>query len=207
MENNFSIPGLFYKYRSLENLERFLSIIIDRKLYGALYSEMNDPMEGYYKYDPKIEKGLMENIVNGKKKTYICSLSRSGNIGLMWTHYANENKGCCLEVEVTSKTWKEVEVVYSEKMPEIGKNTSVEEVLKTKAKMWSYEQETRFLSPEVEGTIKKRPQLTVRIKRILIGCNVDRTKKSYLEKIIKALDSDIEIVKMHKDNLDYGYIY
>lgn len=47
MENNFSIPGLFYKYRSLENLERFLSIIIDRKLYGALYSEMNDPMEGY----------------------------------------------------------------------------------------------------------------------------------------------------------------
>ena len=42
MENNFSIPGLFYKYRSLENLERFLSIIIDRKLYGALYSEMND---------------------------------------------------------------------------------------------------------------------------------------------------------------------
>lgn len=96
--------------------------------------------------------------------------------------------------------------MYSEKMPEIGKNTSVEEVLKTKAKMWSYEQETRFLSPEVEGTIKKRPQLTVRIKRILIGCNVDRTKKSYLEKIIKALDSDIEIVKMHKDYLDYGYI-
>ena len=93
-------------------------------------------------------------------------------------------------------------------MPEIGKDTSVEEVLKTKAKMWSYEQETRFLSPEIDGTIKKkRPQLTVRIKRILIGCNVDRTKKSYLEKIIKALDSDIEIVKMHKDNLDYGYIY
>ena len=80
MENNFSIPGLFYKYRSLENLERFLSIIIDRKLYGALYSEMNDPMEGYYKYDPKIEKELIKNIVNGKKKTYICSLSRSGNM-------------------------------------------------------------------------------------------------------------------------------
>ena len=64
MENNFSIPGLFYKYRSLENLERFLSIIIDRKLYGALYSEMNDPMEGYYKYDPKIEKELLM----GKRK-------------------------------------------------------------------------------------------------------------------------------------------
>lgn len=110
-------------------------------------------------------------------------------------------------IEVTSKTWREVEVRYSEQMLEIDKNTSVEDVLKTKARMWSYEQETRFLSPEIDGTIKKRPQLTVRIKRILIGCNVDRAKKSYLEKIIKALDSDIEIVKMHKDNLDYGYIY
>lgn len=42
---------------------------------------------------------------------------------------------------------------------------------------------------------------------LVLYVNVDRTKKSYLEKIIKALDSDIEIVKMHKDNLDYGYIY
>ena len=205
MENQFSIPGLFYKYRSLENLERFLSIIIDRKLYGALYSEMNDPMEGYYKYDPKIDKGLMENIVNGKKKTYICSLSRSGNIGLMWTHYANENKGCCLEVEVTSKTWREVEVKYSEQMLEIDKNTSVEDVLKTKARMWSYEQETRFLSPEADGTKKNRPQLTVQIKRILIGCNVDRSKMSHLKKIINALDEKIEIVRMRKSDLDYGY--
>lgn len=65
----------------------------------------------------------------------------------------------------------------------------------------SLENLERFLS------INKRPKLTIRIKRILIGCNVDRTKKSFLEKIIKALDSGIEIVKMHKDYLNYGYIY
>lgn len=42
------MPELLYKYRSLENLERFLDIIIDRKLYGALYNEMNDPMEALF---------------------------------------------------------------------------------------------------------------------------------------------------------------
>ncbi len=37
MKNNISIePELLYKYRSLENLERFLDIVIDNKLYGAL---------------------------------------------------------------------------------------------------------------------------------------------------------------------------
>ena len=41
---------LLYKYRSLENIERFLDIIIEKKLYGALYKEMNDPMEGYFQY-------------------------------------------------------------------------------------------------------------------------------------------------------------
>lgn len=45
-----------YKYCSLENLERFLSIIIDKKLHGALYNELNDPMEGYYQYNPSIDK-------------------------------------------------------------------------------------------------------------------------------------------------------
>lgn len=202
---DFRRGGYFYKYRSLDNLERFLSIIIDRRLYGALYNEMNDPMEGYYKYDPSINKGLLQNIVNGKMKTYICSLSRCGNIGLMWTHYADENKGCCLEVEVTSKTWHEVPVEYSTSMPEITPATTAEDILKVKAKMWEYEEETRFLSPEIEKD-KHKPQLAIRINRILIGCNVDRTKFNHLSKVIKSLNKKIEIVKMHKDWLNYGYV-
>lgn len=48
------MPELLYKYRSLENLERFLDIIIDKKLCGALYNEKNDPMEGYFQYDSYI---------------------------------------------------------------------------------------------------------------------------------------------------------
>ena len=35
--------------------------------------------------------------------------------------------------------------------------------------------------------------------------NVDRSQKAYLTKILDALDSNIEIVKMHKKDLYYGY--
>ena len=203
---DFSKSNCFYKYRSLENLERFLTIIIDRKLYGALYNEMNDPMEGYYQYNPSFDNTIIDNIVNGKKRTYICSFSRSGNIGLMWTHYADENRGCCLEVEVTSKTWRKKPIEYSEHMPELSLKTSVDDILGVKAKMWEYEQETRYLSPEIPKG-KDRPQLTVKIKRILVGCKVDRTRYTHLCKIIKALDKDIEIYKMRKSDLNYGFAY
>lgn len=202
---SFNVEGCFYKYRSLDNLERFLSIIIDRKLYGALYSEMNDPMEGYYQYDRSINQTLLNNLVDGKKRTYICSLSRCGNIGLMWTHYAAENRGCCIEVKVTSKTWRQLNVNYCSSLPTISPATTVSDILMVKAKMWEYEQETRFISPEMLKSAK-RPQLSVKITRIFIGCNVDKSRYVHLCKIIKALDKNIEVIKMHKDWLNYGFI-
>lgn len=36
----------FFKYRPLDNFERFLDIVLKKRLYGALYHELNDPMEG-----------------------------------------------------------------------------------------------------------------------------------------------------------------
>lgn len=38
----------FYKYRSLENLKRFLEIVMNRKLWSSTYKELNDPMEGVF---------------------------------------------------------------------------------------------------------------------------------------------------------------
>lgn len=198
----FKRPRMFYKYRSLDDLESFLSIIIDKKLYGALYSEMNDPMEGYFTYSGN---GLFkEKIVEAKNMTYICSLSSSGNIGLMWTHYANENRGCCIEVEVTSKTWKEVKVRYSREMPEVKHSSCVKDILGVKSEAWSYEQEIRFLSPETQKG-KTRPRLTVRVNRIFLGFKVDSPLKYYLGTIINAIDPRIEVIEMCKDWLDYGY--
>lgn len=158
MKNNISIePELLYKYRSLENLERFLDIVIDNKLYGALYKEMNDPMEGYFQYSPDVDKSVLTGIWQGKNKRYICSLSKKSNIGLMWTHYANENKGCCIEVEVTSKTWERLDVEYKKTITNLSETTTIEDILKVKASMWEYEQEVRYLSPVIANTKKSNP--------------------------------------------------
>ena len=196
---------LLYKYRSLENLERFLDIIIDKKLYGALYKELNDPMEGYFQYNPNVDRKLVHSIWEGKERHYICSLSRYRDIGLMWTHYANENKGCCIEVEVTTKTWQRLEVEYCSQVPILTNNTGIEDILKVKAKMWEYENEVRYLSPAVANK-GKRLHLAVRINKVYLGYKVNKRKFNHLKKIINALNSNIEVVKMKKDILKYGFV-
>lgn len=201
MEDNYSREGYYYKYRSLANLERFLSIIIDKKLYGALYTEMNDPMEGHFRYNPGIKVDILDRINAGKQKTYICSLSQKGNIGLMWTHYADENKGCCIEVEVTAKSWHPLNVKYSERIPNLDKGMSTEDVLKVKAKMWEYEKEVRF----IKESPNSRPMLSIKISRIFLGYKIGVKQVSFLNKVIKKLDPKIEVIKMKKDKLDYGY--
>lgn len=206
MKNNISIePELLYKYRSLENLERFLDIVIDNKLYGALYKEMNDPMEGYFQYSPDVDKSVLTGIWEGKNKRYICSLSKKSNIGLMWTHYANENKGCCIEVEVTSKTWERLDVEYKKTITNLSETTTIEDILKVKASMWEYEQEVRYLSPVIANTKKSNPQLMVRIHRIIFGYKVKIKKYNRFKKIISALNPNIIVERMDIKNLDYGY--
>ena len=95
-------------------------------------------------------------------------------------------------------------------MPVLNNNTTVKDILSVKAKMWEYENEVRYLSPEIEinpvtKKLKKRLQLSIKILRVFIGCKVDRSKKAHLKKIIKALDENIEYVDMKIADLDYGY--
>lgn len=42
----------YYKFRSLQNLKRFIDIILNERLYASRYNELNDPMEGVYLTNP-----------------------------------------------------------------------------------------------------------------------------------------------------------
>ena len=87
----------YYKFRSLNNIRHFLDILVNNRLYTARYDELNDPMEGAY-----LINGYNENIIRllktRKYKTRICSLSKDYRHTLLWTHYAEGHKGCCIEV-------------------------------------------------------------------------------------------------------------
>lgn len=191
---------ILYKYRGLSNLKRFLEIILNKKFYGALYSELNDPMEGKFRYNYKIPHGIIEALKDQKQKTYICSLSKRNDIGIMWTHYAEEHKGCCIEVEVTAKSWKRIEVKYQSSSIEISDTSSLLDILKIKSIQWNYEEEVRYIK-----TAKDRKALSIKIKRIFLGYKLNKPEFNFYKKLIQTLNPSIEVVKMKKDSLDFGY--
>ena len=190
---------VLYKYRGLSNLKRFLEIILDKKLYGALYTELNDPMEGSFRYNYKMPHDIIEDLKDQKQKTYICSLSKRNDIGIMWTHYAEEHKGCCIEVEVTAKTWQRIEVEYKPSLVEISDTSSLLDILKIKSIQWNYEEEVRYIK-----TAKDREALSIKIKRIFWGYKITKTEFNFYKKLIQTLDPSIEVIKMEKKNLDFG---
>ena len=91
-------------------------------------------------------------------KTAILSLSADPTQILMWSHYANSHKGCCLEFSTQHMPFKRARKVrYPPRYPNVNflevndsnddrKNAKfVETLFCNKAKFWKYEQEWRVL--------------------------------------------------------------
>ena len=57
----------YYKYRNLKDFERFLDVVVNRRLYGAVYKELNDPMEGKFN-TTGLEKKDFDEIIKGLRR-------------------------------------------------------------------------------------------------------------------------------------------
>lgn len=194
---------ILYKYRSLNNLKRLIEIIVDNKLYASKYNKLNDPMEGYYTYNKNTSKYRRE-INQIKKDALICSLSQSPNVGLLWIMYADEGRGCCLEVEVNDdNSWTMVDVEYKNTIPCIDSKSdiSLENIFKYKSSIWDYEKETRYIKES-----SKMYKLPVKVKKIYLGYSYKASDKNY--KFYKTLFEDrlgIPVELMDRNQIDFGY--
>ncbi|MCK5599603.1 hypothetical protein KAI78_08260 [bacterium] len=140
-----------YKFRGLVEKEEFSraeEIIKTGKLYCAPFTELNDPMEGVYKF--KYKRNIIKDIYNEKQSYRICCLS--GEKALlkipMWGYYANGFKGVAIEFEVKEKHHLPTKVNYKKKLIEFKDQCVkdfVQSVLTMKFLDWEHEEEYRFL--------------------------------------------------------------
>ncbi len=103
---------------------------------------------------------------------------------LMWSHYAENHKGICLEFRNDNPTIQSAkQVIYRSKYPVWLINESKEkslELLLTKSEVWSYEKEYRLICP-IWNRLKIEHPLIVRdgylalptgaLKSIIVGAN------------------------------------
>lgn len=193
---------ILYKYRNLANLKRLLEIIIDKRLYAPRYKELNDPMEGYITYTKEVSP-YRKQINTLKDEALICSFSKSNLIGMMWIMYADEGKGCCLELEIEENTWEYIEVDYEQQIPKIDDSNKVkmETLFGYKSSIWEYEQEARYIKRS-----KKRLKLPVHVKKIYLGYafNASSNEYKFYKILFGKLGVDVEII--NKNKIDFGYL-
>lgn len=205
------MPGVhYYKYRSLSNLRYFLDILINKRLYLASYSELNDPMEGAFvitgdKRD--IDNNWLNILRSEKNDLRICSLSRNYDNILMWAHYADSNNGCCIECEVTSSPdlVEEVPVNYVNHIEPVAHLEPVQaakQILSRKLECWKYENEVRFLK-QVPEKSKKTKFVKIKIYRVYLGVKVSDKDKTFYTNLIHSIDKSIEVISIKKENLIY----
>lgn len=103
---------VLYKYSSLQNFERFVDILIHRRLYAAPFLSLNDPMEGRYLIKLGLRSRTAIRLIKSEYDLRIVSLSKIWNSTLMWSHYADSHKGVVIGIELDDPTLEAVPLHY-----------------------------------------------------------------------------------------------
>ena len=206
----------YYKYRSLQDFERILDIIVNKRLYGAVYKDLNDPMEGKFNKDG-LERNDFNEIYTHLKRTRICSLLEKQqeqdfpNDYLMWSHYANSHTGCCIELNITKQHnngWNLLKVSYQDRLPKVKGEIKdrIRKILSVKTPLWENEHEVRAIKIYDENKFSTNsPFYHIKVKAIYLGCKVSKEKCIFYKKIISRINKDIKIYRLKEEHEIKGY--
>lgn len=186
----------YYKFRSLQNLRFFLDIIVNERLYAAKYDELNDPMEGVYMTDVQ-HHNIIRALRTKKENIHICSLSRNYAHTLLWSHYADSHKGCCIEVSAKKQREQPTIIHYTENIPNIHGLVNAKALLSHKSPLWEYEDEVRFF--------RKSSYFYVNIHQIIFGLKVSVEDFKFYEKLIQSINPNIAVRKIKQEEINDGF--
>ena len=182
---------ILYKYRGIDGFRYLVDIILKNRLYAAKYSELNDPMEGQYYYSKgELNEDVVRILSDGKEKLRICSLSRSRNNELMWSHYSEGHRGVALGVRIDRVKYEVKRIDYTGLATITGviEQHTPKEILSHKLSVWNYEEEERvFVSDGI--------YIDVEIKEIITGRKMSNQNFSFLRELIDKINPAISLIK------------
>lgn len=170
---------------------------------------LNDPFDCFL-----IDNTNTDTYKNFTTKLCACCFSKNMNEILMWSHYANNHRGVCLEFEITNEETIKGQLIninYDNDLTTIDNVertssghlslnvTSNGKFLATKFKNWSYEEELRtyVICEETNFAGVERPFLG-NLTSIYFGKN---TMKDDIE-LIKHITSHITLLKYYTVELN-----
>jgi len=171
----YAKPLRLYRFRSLRSamvdgerrvdpgaLDREIGSIEGRYIYCPIFTEMNDPMEGFYRASTRLQErqdydDFTESVRNEKLGIGIASLSETWNNELMWAHYADSFRGICISYSVSRllsglpRSCALSRVAYGDRpyflnLGAMNQQDKARAILSTKNLKWSYEREWRLFA-------------------------------------------------------------
>lgn len=134
----------------------------------------------------------------------LCLSSNYDNL-LLWAHYAQKHKGCCVKLDLMAdpELFKAIrKVEYDDRYPVCNYIHNPEaslDVLFHKSKVWEYECEYRVVSFEQAGVLSVSPAA---IRAVYLGCRIGEEDR---ETIIKAIGlSRTDIYQASTNPVAYG---
>jgi hypothetical protein len=220
------LPEYLYRYRPLTGpddkavpdtvFDREVAAIIEPYIWCGEFNDLNDPMEGFFAPTRRLNvhsrrQDIVDAIVQGKSGVGIASLSETNYNELMWTHYADNSTGICIEYRPRTLlanlpcSTTLVRVGYDDKPAYVGvrdfknQQLAVKKVLSQKKFNWAYEREWRLLSSlgQISITSKKV------IRRIYVGSRISEYHKFKLHNGLTG--TLIKLYEMEVDGYSYTY--
>ncbi|WP_111670560.1 DUF2971 domain-containing protein [Algoriphagus litoralis] len=183
-----------YKYHKID---KFLiwSLVNTENWYSRL-KYLNDPYEAFF--NDQTSTSIYKNF---KETLCICSFSKTKDEILMWSHYADEHRGVCLEFlcpEDNNFKSSLIEINYNNKITkldnvEITKDghlslniNSNGSWISQKLETWKYEQEIRRIIIEENTSIKGLSnKFPGKLSSIYFGVNANKFEIDLIKKITK----------------------
>lgn len=186
----------FYRYQPINKYS--IENLILKKNWASNPIHFNDPFEFPLQTDYSLGNGNKITFLNENQRENrealrsllsrvgVISYSRSEQLLLLWSHYANCHRGMCLVFEFGEKD-NIHEVKYRKTTPNLrySNKENFQKVLITKSLEWKYEREYRELKSPSDCL---HPQ-TGTLVEIIFGC---RTPIQDIELIFKICDSNYE---------------
>lgn len=226
-----------FKFREINKTT--YEMFLNRELWCASPISLNDPFDSqfdYHAFSKKIAQltknkprpldinELTQHAKNTIENLGICSFSQKKNNQLMWSHYADEHRGLCIEFDVREILNRNSDlsfafVNYQSELPELKlaeefivaleslkkgfDNIASDEfrkILKTKSIDWSYESEARIIKLEY-GVIKFSPEC---ILSISFGLRTSKKDILNIRKLLNHKDySHVKWFRAKKSSINY----
>ena len=199
----------YYKYipfgRSNSKRRKWtMDIFINKHLHLGHFSEMNDPMEAMFNAS-ELTNYQIQQIKLKKPNIVIGCFSKTYSDVLMWTHYANNHLGCCIEFELDIMDGDFVRsIMYDNHIVNHSEDGLLEQcidILTHKLSPWKYEQEVRYL--RVTDSDSTNPYLSISITKVYLGSKLSPKSVNHYKQLISLYLPDVNIQQVQIDELTW----